>query len=206
MSVSVARLLLAKKAVALSLSRPFTWASGIRSPIYCDNRLLLSYPLERQKIIRGFVSLIRHHRLHCDGIAGVATAGIPHAALLADRLKKPLIYVRSEKKGHGKGNQIEGRLDRGSSWIVIEDLMSTGGSSAKAVQAIRRSGGKVVACLAIFTYGLKEALTHFQDIRCPFYALTDLQVLMKEARRQEIISHHDQELLCRFQRDPHNWR
>ena len=206
MSASIARILLKIGAVTLSPSRPYTWASGIRSPIYCDNRLLLSYPQERQKIINGFLKIARDQKFRFDGVAGIATAGIPHAAFIADRLKKPLIYVRASQKGHGKQNQIEGCLKKGSRWLVIEDLVSTGGSSLKAVQAIKKAGGKVVACVAIFTYGFKEAEDQFRKARCPLLTLTDFSTLLKEARRQKKITPREEGLLLRFQKNPHNWR
>jgi orotate phosphoribosyltransferase len=206
MSSEVARLLLDSKAVSLSPRRPFTWASGIQSPIYCDNRLLLSYPQERQKIVNAFVTLIRKQRLKCDGIAGVATAGIPHGALIADRLNQPLIYVRSSAKGHGKQNQIEGHLKKGSRWIVVEDLISTGGSSLDAIKAIRKAGGKVEACVAIFTYGFSATAKSFQKAKCPLYTLTDFTSLLAVAKKKHAITAADMDLLVHFQSSPHNWR
>lgn len=185
--MSIAALLLRCGAVALRPAKPFVWASGIRSPIYCDNRLLLSYPKARDLIIRGFVALIRKKKLRFDAIAGIATAGIPHAAILADRLKKPLLYVRSAPKAHGKGNRIEGRLKKGSRILVIEDLVSTGKSSLEAVQALKKAGARVSDCLAIFSYGFPVSQKAFQKAKCRLRTLTGLGELLSVAVRMKKI-------------------
>ena len=167
--------------MALRPAKPFVWASGIRSPIYCDNRLLLSYPKARDLIIRGFIALIRKSKIRFDAIAGIATAGIPHAAILAERLKKPLLYVRSAPKSHGKGNQIEGRFNKGDRVLVIEDLISTGKSSLEAIAALEKAGAKVTDCLAIFSYGFPVAQRAFQKASCRLSTLTTLGDLLRTA-------------------------
>lgn len=179
--MSIAALLLKHGAVALRPSKPFVWASGIRSPIYCDNRILLSYPKTRDLVIDGFIALIRKHGIRFDAIAGIATAGIPLASILADRLRKPLLYVRSAPKAHGKGNQIEGRFEKGSRILVIEDLVSTGKSSLDAIAALKKAGAKVNDCLAIFSYGFPVSQKAFRKARCRLRTLTDLDELLRVA-------------------------
>ena len=148
----VAKNLLDINAVTLKPDEPFTWASGLHSPIYTDNRLTISYPYVRRNIAVGMTELIKHHLSNVDVIAGVATAGIPHAAYVAERLQKPLIYVRSKPKDHGRGKQIEGVLKEGQKVVVIDDLLSTGGSALKAVEAVKAAGGDVIGVVAIFSY------------------------------------------------------
>ena len=177
----IATALLDAGAVLLRPQRPFTWASGIQSPIYCDNRLLLSDPKRRRLVVTVFVSAIRRGRLAADVIAGTATAGIPWASLIAGRLNKPLVYVRSAPKGHGRGNQIEGKLPRGARVLVIEDLISTGGSSLHVVDALRKAGGRVTACLAIFSYGFASAAAAFARARVPLVPLCTLPELLEVA-------------------------
>ncbi len=192
-------------AVALSPDRPFTWASGIRSPIYCDNRLLLSHPKALGDVIRGFEKLIRAKKIKFDVIAGIATGGIPHAAILADHLKKPMIYVRSAPKGHGKGNQVEGFFKKGSRILVIEDLVSTGMSSLNAIKAVRASGGKVSDCLAVFTYGFPSAQKAFSKAKCRLQTLTNLDELLPVARRLKKITEDQASLILRFSKNPDDW-
>lgn len=205
-SKAISRLLLQFSAISLRPRKPFTWASGLRSPIYCDNRILLSYPKSRSAIIDGFVRLIRKSKIRFDAIAGIATAGIPHAALVADRLKKPLLYVRSAPKAHGKGNQIEGRFDRGSRILVIEDLVSTGKSSLEAVSALKKAGARVTDCLAIFSYGFPESETAFRRSKCRLRVLTKLDDLLAAAVRLRKIKPGDVALVRRFADDPRGWR
>lgn len=204
-SSKISALLLKAGAVSLSPHRPFTWASGIHSPIYCDNRLLLSDPKARDEVIRGFINLIRRKKIRFDAIAGIATAGIPHASILADKLKKPLLYVRSGAKDHGKGKQIEGRFKKGSRVLVIEDLVSTGGSSLAAIEALRKAGAKVDTCLAIFFYGFPESREAFEKTRCQLEALTDLPVLVEVALKSKKITAAEKLLIDRFSRSPRNW-
>jgi orotate phosphoribosyltransferase len=159
----VAEYLLEIKAVILNPQEPFTWTSGIKSPIYCDNRKTLSYPKVRTYIKTAFSDIINEEFKGADVIAGVATAGIPHGALVADVLNLPFVYVRDKAKGHGLENQIEGKLEKGQKIVVIEDLISTGGSSLKAVDALTQAGGTVLGLGAIFTYGFDKADKAFQE-------------------------------------------
>ena len=172
-------------AVRLRPDEPFTWASGIESPIYTDNRLALAYPDVRTRICDGLVALIRERvGGTVDAIAGVATAGIPHATLVADRLQLPLAYIRSATKSHGRQNRIEGKLERGQRIVVVEDLISTGGSSLDAVAAAREAGAEVLATVAIFTYGFEAATRRFAAADCPLYTLTDYPTLIAVAERR----------------------
>lgn len=194
----IAQWLLKVGAVTLRPAQPFTWASGIKSPIYCDNRLLLSHPQARDDVIKAFESLIRKNKIKFDVIAGIATGGIPHAAILADHLKKPMIYVRSAPKGHGKGNQVEGSFKKGARVLVIEDLVSTGGSSLSAITAIRASGGKVSDCLAVFTYGFPNAQKSFRDAKCHLQTLTNLEALLAVAVDTKKITENQVDLILQF--------
>ncbi len=175
---AVAADLLRIGAVLIQPDDPFTWASGIQSPIYTDNRLALGHPDVRRRLRDAFAATLRQHEIAPDVIAGTATAGIPHAAWLADHLDLPMVYVRSKPKGHGRGNQIEGPLHTGQSVVVVEDLVSTGGSSLDAVAALREAGAEVRAVLAIFSYGLERAHRAFADAEVPLHVLTDLDALL----------------------------
>lgn len=166
-------------AIQIKPDRSFTWTSGIKSPIYCDNRLTISYPKIRNKIIEGFIEQIKTKQLKIDVIAGCATAGIPHAAWLADRLDKPMIYVRGQAKAHGKGNQIEGVIRPGDHVVVVEDLISTGGSVLSVVKAIEAAGGIVEAVFAIFSYGLKRTNDVFNQANTPYYTLANFNQLVE---------------------------
>ncbi|MCF6094769.1 orotate phosphoribosyltransferase [Microaerobacter geothermalis] len=202
MKEQVARDLLSIKAVALSPKEPYTWSSGIKSPIYCDNRLTLSYPEIRDRIASGLVQLIQEKYPEAEVIAGTATAGIPHAAWVAQKMNLPMIYVRSKAKSHGRENQIEGVLKEGQRVVVIEDLISTGGSSLTAVQAIREAGGKVLGVAAIFTYLLDAAEEAFRDAGIPYATITDYDALMKVAVDENRISTDELELLRVWRQDP----
>lgn len=186
MNKEIAKNLLHIKAVQINTTSYFTWTSGIKSPIYCDNRLTMSYPNIRQKITNAFKQMIQQIDEKPDVIAGCATAGIPHAAWLADALHLPMVYVRSKPKSHGKGNQIEGYLESGQHVIVIEDLISTGGSSIEAAQALQREGAEVSHVLAIFTYGLKKADHNFIQANLSYQTITNyddiLEVLTEEGQ------------------------
>lgn len=203
-AVKVAKCLLQINAIKLSPQNPFTWASGMKSPIYCDNRLILSYPAARKFIIDCF-KIKAMDLPEVNYVAGVATAGIPHASLLADQLNLPLVYVRSKPKGHGRQNLIEGRLEEGAKILVIEDLISTGGSSINAVQALRETGAEVVATMAIFTYGFKRATEVFQQADCPLNTLSNYQTLIQEAEKAEYIDKEALESLKAWRDDPQAW-
>ncbi len=185
-AAALAAALLEIGAVKLQPDAPFTWASGLQSPIYTDNRVALAFPKVRNLICDGLVALTQGFA-EVDAIVGVATAGIPHAALVADRLNLPLAYVRASAKQHGRQNRIEGRLAAGDRVIVIEDLISTGGSSLEAVLALREAGVEVVATLAIFTYGFEAAERRFAEANCPLQTLTDYPTLIAEAQRRGLI-------------------
>lgn len=179
LNIEVAKRLLDIKAVQIRPNDYFTWTSGIKSPIYCDNRLTMSYPEVRNKIVDAFVEKVENLDQHPDVIAGCATAGIPHAAWLASRLDLPMTYVRSSAKGHGKGNQIEGEIKPGQKVVVIEDLISTGGSVLTSVKALVEAGAEVVGVLAIFTYGLEKAKQQFADAELSFETITNYDELLQ---------------------------
>jgi len=194
---TLARRLLQIKAIRLSPHNPFTWASGIQSPIYCDNRMLLSYPDIRNTVIKQMVAQSDQFE-GFDGIAGVATAGIAYGALVADRLNLPMLYVRSKAKGHGRQNQIEGDLSTVKSVLVIEDLISTGGSSLKAVNALIEAGIEVKGVLAIFTYGFDKSRTAFGDAGIPFQTLSNYDVLIEEAVDAKYVTPEDRAQLMEW--------
>lgn len=191
MTQNIAQSLLEIKAVTLSPDDPYTWSSGIKSPIYCDNRVTLAYPEIRENIYQGLIELIKEHAQDAEIISGTATAGIPHAAFVADQLKLPMSYVRSKSKGHGKGNQIEGALSKGKKVVVIEDLISTGGSSINAVEALIEEGAEVLGVFAIFTYGINKAEEAFKAIDVPFYTLSNYDELISVAEKEGYIENKD---------------
>lgn len=201
-SEQVARYLLKIGAVALRPQDPFTWTSGIKSPIYCDNRLTLSFPEVRGYIADAFVETIANAYPEAEVIAGTATAGIPHAAWVADKLNLPMAYIRDKAKGHGKQNQIEGLITPGQKVIVIEDLISTGGSSIKAAQAVREAGGVPLAVLAIFSYELDRATEAFAAADVPLESLSNYSTLIDVALAQGTIADTDVELLQSWRKDP----
>ncbi len=192
-------------AVALRPDDAFTWASGLRAPIYCDNRLTLANPSARTRITSGFQELIGRGGYRPDVVAGVATAGIPQATLLADRLSLPLVYVRSAAKAHGKGNRVEGRVRPGERVVVVEDLISTGGSAVEAVEALREAGAEPVAVLAIFSYGFGRAAERFAAAGVRSATLTNFATLLRVAERIGVLDFDAIESLRRWQRDPEAW-
>ncbi|HIG74697.1 MAG TPA: orotate phosphoribosyltransferase [Bacteroidetes bacterium] len=204
MATAVARDLLRIGAVTLRPDEPFTWASGRLSPIYTDNRLTLSHPDVRQRLADGFVTLARRAG-GADAVSGTATAGIPHATLLADRLDLPLSYVRSQAKAHGKGNQIEGRVTDGQRVLVVEDLVSTGGSVIAAVEALRDAGALVQTVLAVFTYGLDAAADAVSDAGFTLRTLTDFPALLEVAREDGLLDDAAIQTLEDWRRDPEGW-
>lgn len=198
--------LLRIKAIKLQPNDPFTWASGWKSPFYCDNRKTLSFADVRTFVKIGMVHAILEHFPEAEVIAGVATAGIPQAALIADALNLPLIYVRSKPKDHGLENLIEGDMKEGAKVVVIEDLISTGGSSLKAVEAIRKAGGDAIGMVASFTYGFPVAAQAFDDANLKLVTLTDYEHVVEEASATGYIQESDIELLNQWRKDPANWR
>lgn len=201
----VSQNLLAIKAVFLSPNEPFTWASGIKSPIYCDNRLTMSFPKVRRLIAKGLAEKIKKQFPDVEVIAGTATAGIPHAAWVAEILDLPMVYIRSKAKDHGKGNQIEGQITPGQKMVVIEDLISTGGSVLEACQAAKREGADVLGVAAIFTYELPKGATNFNTAQLPLVTLTNYTTLIQTALEEGYISEDDLALLTAWKHDPENW-
>ena len=204
-ALKIAEVLLKVKAVKLSPKSPFTWASGMKSPIYCDNRITLSFPKERTFIRQALSNCILSRFGKPDLIVGVATGGIPQGVLIAQDLGLPFVYVRSESKGHGLGNQIEGFYTSGQEALVIEDLISTGGSSLKAVNALRAEGIIVKGLLATFTYGFDESIKNFKDANCPFFTLTNYSSLIEKALLMKYIERSDLNELQRWRTNPKDW-
>jgi orotate phosphoribosyltransferase len=199
----LAKALLDIEAVTLAPNRPYTWASGLRSPIYCDNRLTLSSPAVRTLIADLLAERIKP--LQVDVIAGTATAGIPHAALVAERLGLPMVYVRGSAKAHGKGNQIEGRIQAGQRVVVIEDLLSTGMSSIEATQAVEAAGATVVRIQAIFSYGMTRLMENLEAARVQADALLTFSELLETAVATMYISREEQDRLQDWAVDPVKW-
>ncbi len=204
-AAKVAESLLQIKAIKLNNAEPFTWASGLKSPIYCDNRIALSFPKIRTYIRQQIVEAIEDKFGEVDVIAGVATAGIPQAALVAAAMGLPLIYVRPSGKKHGMTNKIEGVINPGQSVVVIEDLVSTGKSSLKAVDALRDAGASVKGMVAIFTYGLQKAAENFEKANCQLVTLSDYDNLVKIATEGNYISNSDLLPLMDWRKDPQAW-
>lgn len=201
-AAQIAENLLEIGAVALRPHQPFTWTSGIKSPIYCDNRLTMSYPAIRDLIAESFAALIREAYPEAEVIAGTATAGIPHAAFAAQKLGLPMAYIRDKAKGHGKENQIEGLIKPGQKVVVIEDLISTGGSSLKAALAVREAGAEPLAVLAIFSYQLDKAVSAFAEAGIPLKTLSNYSALIDVAVKRGDIKAEDLELLQSWRKDP----
>lgn len=202
----VAEFLLQIKAIKLQPDQPFTWASGWKSPIYCDNRKTLSYPQIRTYIRQQYVNMINDQFAKPDVIAGVATGGIAQGALIAQDMGLPFVYVRSEAKKHGLTNMVEGVVEKGQSVVVIEDLISTGGSSIKAVEALREQGCKVKGMVAIFTYGFDEAVENLKKAKCPTTALCDYNTLIEVALKHKYISENDLDSLKEWRKSPSTWK
>jgi orotate phosphoribosyltransferase len=201
----IAEYLLQIKAIKLQPSNPFTWASGWKSPIYCDNRKTLSFPVVRSFICDSFARLVKELYPEAEIIAGVATGAIPHGVLVADKMDLPFIYVRSEAKEHGLGNQIEGFYSKGQKVVVIEDLISTGGSSLNAVKALREAGCNVLGMAAIFTYEFKKAADSFEASGCRLSTLCNYSILVDTALSSGYISESDVETLKLWRVDPASW-
>ncbi|MDE6953958.1 MAG: orotate phosphoribosyltransferase [Erysipelotrichales bacterium] len=202
MEKQIAKDLLDIKAVFLRPNEPFTWASGIKSPIYCDNRLTLSYPTVRKHVEEGLAKIIKENYPDVECLMGTATAGIAHAALAADILDIPMGYVRGGAKSHGRNNQIEGLVKPGMKVVVVEDLISTGGSSLECVDALREAGCEVLGMVAIFTYQLKKATVNFENKNCRFHTLTNYDTLVGVAVDNDYISANDLEKLKAWKVDP----
>ena len=201
----IAEYLLKIKAVRLSPQEPFTWSSGWRSPIYCDNRLTLSFPDIRRAIRDAFVAEIQARYPDLTGVAGVATGAIAQGMLVAEALDLPFIYIRAQAKGHGMQNRIEGAVDPTGRYVVIEDLVSTGQSSASAVAALQASGATVLGTLAIFSYGFPQAGETFAATGTPFHSLTNLQELLEKALEFDYLEAAERETIFAWQQDPAHW-
>lgn len=202
MEKKIASCLLEIKAVFLRPQEPFTWASGIKSPIYCDNRLTLSYPHIRNQVEQGLAENIRKHYPDCEVVAGTSTAGIAHAALVADILGLPMCYVRSSAKDHGRNNQIEGKVEKGQKVVVVEDLISTGGSVIEVVNVLREVGAEVLGIASIFTYGLQKGIDRMQEAQMKNVSLSNYDALVEVAVEQDYIKAEDVKKLQAFQKNP----
>ncbi|MCB0651740.1 MAG: orotate phosphoribosyltransferase [Saprospiraceae bacterium] len=205
MASNIASKLLQINAIKLSPQNPFTWASGMKSPIYCDNRMILSYPDIRKAVVEAFVEKAKAFG-PIDVVVGVATAGIPHGALVAEKMGLPFIYVRSKAKAHGRQNQIEGKVNSGDRALVIEDLISTGGSVLTAVEALRQENIEVSGVMAIFTYGFEKADRAFEEANCPFTTLSNYEALLDEAAKEQYISESEKAVLNDWRKAPELWK
>lgn len=205
-ALSVADKLLEIGAIKLNQRNPFTWSSGWKSPVYCDNRLALSYPPIRKYVKESLANAIRKNYPEAACIAGVATAGIPQGALVADFLDLPFVYVRPKPKEHGMGNLIEGKIDKGKKAVLVEDLISTGGSSLKAAQAMTEAGFNVIGMVAIFTYGFEVAEKSFAQANIPLVCLSDFNHLLTEAVRKKYLDEDQLNHVKSWRLDPGNWK
>lgn len=202
----VASKLLEIGAIKLNHKNPFTWSSGWKSPVYCDNRLALSYPTIRTFIKERLAQAIKENFPHVECIAGVATAGIPQGALVAEALNLPFVYVRPKPKEHGMGNLIEGKVEKNQKIVLVEDLISTGGSSLKAAQAIREAGCTVVGMVAIFTYGFEQSETNFENENVALVCLSDFNHLLHEALDKKYLDENQLVYVKSWRLDPANWK
>lgn len=193
------------KALQINLQQPYTWASGWKSPVYCDNRKVLSFPYIRDFVKSELANMVLEHFPDAEVIAGVATAGIPHGTMAADLLKLPMIYVRSKPKEHGMGNQIEGVLEQGQKVVVIEDLVSTGKSSLQAVDAIREAGGEVIGMCALFTYGFDAATEAMEKAQVPLHTISNYTALMEVAEEQGLVTAEQKQSLEAWRQNPGGW-
>lgn len=193
-------------AIKLNHQKPFTWSSGWRSPIYCDNRLSLSYPDVRSYIKRCLAQAIRENFVKAEAVVGVATAGVPQGALVADELQLPFAYVRPKPKDHGMENLIEGKIEKGQTAVIVEDLISTGGSSLKAATALREAGVRVIGMVAIFTYGFDTAINNFEKEEVDLVCLSDFNHLLQEALRKKFITEDQLVHVKSWRIDPANWK
>ncbi|MBN2042824.1 MAG: orotate phosphoribosyltransferase [Candidatus Aenigmarchaeota archaeon] len=203
--MNIAKMLLKIGAVTLKMDPPYRWVSGIFSPIYCDNRLLISYPEERRMVVDGFAEMIKREGIKFDVVAGIASSGIPHAAWLAERLSKPMIYIRKKNKGYGRGKMIEGKLEKGSFVLIVEDLVSTAGSLVNGIETVREAGGKVENCIAIFTYEMEKAKRNMEEVGCNLLALSNFSSLLKIAKAENYLGGEYYERALEWSRDPEGW-
>jgi len=205
MADKVAEILLKINAVVLRTKPPFRWASGILSPIYTDNRLLMSYPKDRDFIVNSFIKMIRKEKIKCNGFAGTATAGIPWAAWIAQKMNKPMVFVRQESKDHGKENKVEGAIEKGKTYVVVEDLISTGGSSLNTINAVREKNGIVENCIAIFNYELEKSGNNFESSNVRLHTLTNFTNLIKTAVAKKYIARDELSHIMDWKKNPEGW-
>ena len=205
MADKVAEILLKINAVVLRTKPPFRWASGILSPIYTDNRLLMSYPKDRDFIVNSFIKMIRKEKIKCNGFAGTATAGIPWAAWIAQKMNKPMVFVRQESKEHGKENKVEGVIEKGKTYVVVEDLISTGGSSLNTINAVREKNGIVENCIAIFNYELEKSGNNFESSNVRLHTLTNFTNLIKTAVAKKYIARDELSHIMDWKKNPEGW-
>ncbi len=197
----IAKVLFESKAIKVNVNEPFTFASGIKSPIYCDNRFVLGFSEYRNKVINAYLDVIDYKT---DVIVGIATAGIPWASIIADRMCKPLAYVRNKPKDHGKGNQIEGADINGKKVVIIEDLITTGKSSLVAVEALKNKV-KSMEVISIFSYGFKEAAENYQKYNTKFSSLSNFDILLKELQKMNYLNEEEINIAKKWNKDPQNW-
>ena len=194
--------LLSIGAVFLRPNEPFTWASGIKSPIYCDNRLVLTAPEVRDRVEAGLADMVKEYYPECEVLMGTSTAGIAHAAIVAERMGLPMGYVRGGNKDHGRGNRLEGRLDKGQKVVVVEDLISTGGSCIEVVEALREAGAEVMGVVSIFTYGMAKGLKRLEEASVENHSLSNFDALVEVAAEKGYIAHEDIARLIQFRNNP----
>ena len=202
MEKTIAKELLSINAVFLRPEQPFTWASGIKSPIYCDNRLILTAPRVREQVEAGLAELVKTHFPECEVLMGTSTAGIAHAAIVATILDLPMGYVRSGAKDHGRTNRIEGKLEKGQKVVVVEDLISTGGSCIEVVDALREAGADVLGIVSIFTYGMKRGVERIAEANTVNYSLSNLDALVEVAAEEGYIAPEWKERILTFRNNP----
>jgi orotate phosphoribosyltransferase len=205
MKIQIAKALIQKNCVKFSAQNPFTYASGLKGPIYCDNRLILSHVDFREVVIDAFISLIDEQKFKFDLIGGIATAGIPHASFIADRLKLPMVYVRPKAKEHGKKNQVEGEFAKGQRVLLVEDLVNQGSSLADAMRGIEDCELTSINCLAVVDYQMAEAHKRLSDLKLKLFSLTDFEHLVLAAIELNLITQGDRELLMNWHADPKGW-
>lgn len=205
MDKEIAEILLKIKAVTLRTDPPYKWVSGILAPIYTDNRLLMSYPKERDFIINSFLKIIKEKNLNPDVIVGIATSGIPWAAWIADKLNLPMIYIRKKQKDYGRENLIEGEFEKGKKVIIIEDLISTGGSSINGVKVVKQAGGVILANLAIFTYELEKAKQNFEKENVKLIPLSNFTTLVNVAVKENYIKKDEEKNVLEWSKNPEEW-
>ena len=203
--IKFAKILLKIGAVEVRPRRPFRYASGLRGPIYCDNRKILSFPNERRLIRDGLMQLIKESSWNFAQLAGLATAGIPHAALLADRMEKPMVYIRSSPKGHGRGNQIEGKFHPGERLLLVEDLINQGSSLDQAMRGVQRANLKAVGCVSIVSYQMEKAQEMAKKWELPCLSLTDFDSLCLAAKEEGLLGEGELDLLKKWRQDPKAW-